>query len=471
MGEFKKKLNANPIVSGIKYALSSEYYPFVTAPIVLFCYYMGLDMLLIYYFAFSIMLMVLLLDDLSPLVTNFLFLNIIISKQNSPSTTAAASDYFFQTANVAQIIALISIDVIAIFFRIILSVKQKKFKLNFTFLSLAAFSFILLFNGVLAEGYTAMNLVYGIFMAFFFVGIYSVMQCGAKVDEKSFKNVCYGFVALSIDLLIELVIAYFTTEGLFVNGEINRYVLMFGWGVYNTMGMLFVISIPPILYLAHSHKYGFIFFAYSILVFIACFVCTSRQAMIGALIIYPVSLIVLCKGGKWRKTNICIAIAAVIICAVLYAVFKTKIKEFFEIVYSNFFMDGELNGSGRWKLWKSGIAQFKQTPIFGAGFYVDIPTLDVGTVGLSIIPLMFHNTFVQLLATCGIISLVAYVVHRVATVISFFKNVTYMRTFIALTIVALLIVNLFDNHLFYIFPTMIYSSVLALLINSERVKK
>jgi O-antigen ligase len=81
---------------------------------------------------------------------------------------------------------------------------------------------------------------------------------------------------------------------------------------------------------------------------------------------------------------------------------------------------------------------------------------------------MYHNTFVQLLATSGIIGLATYVVHRASTVVSFVKNINYQRIYLALCILSLLIVNLFDNHLFYLFPTLIYSSLVAILVNSER---
>ena len=80
---------------------------------------------------------------------------------------------------------------------------------------------------------------------------------------------------------------------------------------------------------------------------------------------------------------------------------------------------------------------------------------------------MYHNTVFQLLGSCGIIGLAAYVFHRVQTVISFFKNPTLERVYIAVTIITLLVLNLLDNHLFYMLPTLVYSTLLAAYIKAE----
>jgi O-antigen ligase len=468
MRELAKKINDNKIICGIKKVLSSNYFPFVTAPVSLICYYLGWDIVIIYYLFLTTLFIIMFLDDMTPIISNFLFMNILVSKKNSPSETVGGSAYYFQTAIVAQLIALISILVIAIVIRFIFNVRGKRLKLNFTFWGLVALSVAMLANGLFSEGYTAKDLMYGLFMTFFLLGIYSSLQAGTRVTEGTFEKISLYFVALSIPLVIELAVAYATYDNLFIDGEINRNALMFGWGVYNTLGMLLVISLPPILYLAHVHKFGYIFFTYSIVVFFAVFLSTSRQAMIGGTIIYPVSLIVYFTGGKNRRINLFITAGILIILGILFAVFKSKIIDFFKTVFENFFQDGELNGSGRWQLWKDGIAEFKKYPVLGNGFYVDIPSLNAGTVGLSIIPLMYHNTFVQLLATSGIIGLATYVVHRASTVVSFVKNINYQRIYLALCILSLLIVNLFDNHLFYLFPTLIYSSLVAILVNSER---
>ena len=83
-------------------------------------------------------------------------------------------------------------------------------------------------------------------------------------------------------------------------------------------------------------------------------------------------------------------------------------------------------------------------------------------------PDMYHNTIFELIAVGGLVALIPYVMHRVHTIISFIKNPTTDRFFIGLTLFALLIMSLLDNHIFYILPTLIYSFLTAVLIKSEK---
>ena len=81
---------------------------------------------------------------------------------------------------------------------------------------------------------------------------------------------------------------------------------------------------------------------------------------------------------------------------------------------------------------------------------------------------MCHNTVLQLLSSCGIVGLIAYLIHRTQTVISFFRKITLQRSFIALTILSILVICLFDNHIFNIFPTIIYGALTAIFDKSEK---
>lgn len=64
--------------------------------------------------------------------------------------------------------------------------------------------------------------------------------------------------------------------------------------------------------------------------------------------------------------------------------------------------------------------------------------------------------------------LVTYLFHRAQTAISLFKNITLERVYLALTGGILLFVSLFDNHMFYLFPTLLYVGLVGLLKASEK---
>ena len=99
-------------------------------------------------------------------------------------------------------------------------------------------------------------------------------------------------------------------------------------------------------------------------------------------------------------------------------------------------------------------------------FYRDLAE-DPGAVGVPLVPDMYHNTILELMAVGGLVATIPYVIHRVHTVISFIKNPNENRFYVALTLFALLILSLLDNHIFYILPTLFYTFLTAVLIKSE----
>ena len=463
------KFNFAAIVKVLKRALASKFFPFATAAVNLLCYYLGLDLVMIYYTAVVGVLILVLCDDLSPLISVFLFMNVMISKQHSPSYTTGGSQYYFQTAVLAQIIVLICAVVAGAVYRITKTFVKKKFKPTPTFYGLCALAAALILNGIFSENYKPLDIMYGAFMAFFFLGIFVLMKDNVKPGKELYERIAFAFIALSAVLLIELAVTYATTENLISDGNINRNLIMFGWGIYNTYGMLMTMCIPAALFLAARYKHGYLFTAYSIILLAAAVLCMSRQSMLASPVIFLICVIILLVKGKYRLQNLIICGVAIAVAAVLTGVFHTKVEKFLAGIFSNIKVGGELDGSSRASLWSTAFLNFLSAPVFGSGFYVDLPQA-LPMVGLDIIPPMYHNTFMQLLGACGIAGLLAYVVHRIQTVISFLKNITLERTYIAITILALLIISIVDNHMFYLFPTIVYSSLLSVLIKSEKAE-
>ncbi|MDE7083197.1 MAG: O-antigen ligase family protein [Clostridia bacterium] len=465
MGISFEKIKRCKVLDIIKKIISSKFLPFATAAVLLFCYYLGLDIVAMYYLGIVTILILLLLDDITPLVSHISFMTLVVSLKNTPSPSMGGSDYYASTAILAQIIIIVSLMVCSLIYRLVICCLKKKIKINPIFYGLCFLAFAFMLNGLFSEEYTVKDLLYGVVMAACFLVIYVAVKDNVKTDKNCFERIAFGFIALSALLIIELIVAYATTENLFVDGEINRGALIFGWGVYNTYGLLILMCIPATLYLAGKMKHGYLFTLYSLLILAATFLSCSRQAMIGALIIYPVSLVILLVKGKYRIPNLCITAAAVVAGIVLICIFREKFVTAFKTIFDNVVVNGELNGSGRWRIWKEAFKYFNSSPLFGSGFYVDY-NYD-GSAGVTFIPMMCHNTVLQLLASCGAVGLIAYLIHRVQTVISFCKNVTIERTFIALTILPILLLSLLDVHIFIIFPTVIYSCLLAVLIKSE----
>lgn len=472
-GQIAGKQKGN-MLNSIKEFFSSKYFPFMTAVISLLCYYLGLDIVFIYYVGIAGLIILLTSEDMSPMITLLLFMCVLVSYENSPSNLSGNSDYYFSPAILVQIFIVIGLLSLALFYRLIHTCVRKRFSLSPVFFGLCAFALMLLCNGLFSKNYNPKNLIYGLVMALCFLGIFTLLKDNILNNEDTFERIALSFFALSIVLIVELLVVYTAREG-WQTGSIDRKYLSFGWGMWNTMGMMLLICLPATFYLAGKYRYGFIFTLFSALLFIAVWMTTSRQAMLASLIIYPLCLVILIINGNNRIANLIIVICAIAAIAAVLIVFKDTIFSYIKNHLMNIVENGKLSGSGRVELWKGGIKYFESAPILGVGFYSDLYKDFLndfsGFSGMSFIPHMCHNTVIQLMASCGISGLLAYFIHRVQTVISLFKNLNYNRAFIGVTILTIIGLSLVDNHIFNIFPTIIYSSLVAVLIASEKKDK
>ena len=467
--ERDEKLNFRKVCDAVGGAISSFYFPFVTAAVTLACYYLSLDMVIIWYMALCGAFIVIFMKDTTPLITLFLFMNIMISMEHSPTLIGNdPDDYYFQTAVLAQIGVAIGLFGGAGIYRLIVSIRGGQFRCTPVFFGLCAFAVCIILNGLFSEGYTPMNAVYGFFMAFLFLGVFSMCSGSIVMGERTFEKIAWSFIALSVCLMIELAVAYATYDGLWLeSGGIDRSKLYFGWGMYNTIGMLFTISMPSAAYLAIKMKRGYLFTVYLVALEACVFISLSRQAMLCGSLVFIICavwiLIKVSKTNKWVDGAI-FGVAAIIAVIVLICN-SGMVDEVIGMLTANF-----LDGNGRLNLYEQALQVFFKYPVFGDGFYHDLDA-DPGFIGLPIMPDMYHNTLFELLAVGGLVALIPYVIHRSQTIISFIKNPTDDRFFIGLTIFALLILSLLDNHIFYILPTLVYSFMTAVLINSEKKAK
>ena len=132
----------------IRKALSSKYFPFVTAAVTLLSYYLGLDVVLFYYIAIAGILMLITLDDITPIISLFLFMSVSISLINTPSPTMGNSDYYHRPEIYIQIFIIVGLFIAAAVYRLIKTVLEKRFKLSPLFYGLCAFAAALFINGL-----------------------------------------------------------------------------------------------------------------------------------------------------------------------------------------------------------------------------------------------------------------------------------------------------------------------------------
>jgi O-antigen ligase len=86
-------------------------------------------------------------------------------------------------------------------------------------------------------------------------------------------------------------------------------------------------------------------------------------------------------------------------------------------------------------------------------------------------PSRWHNTIIQLLASCGVVGLLAYCYHRYQTIRLFVKKRTTVNVYIGIYIVTLLGMSLLDCHFFNVGPVLFYSIALAVMEYGKSMDK
>lgn len=466
IGEYLEKSKVTQI---LRRALSSYFFPLVTACVSVICYYLGCEILTIWYMCICGTAIMVCCKDVTPVICIFLFLNVLVSVKHCPSYMGAASDYFVRPAILGQEIVLVAFFVGSMIFRTVTGIINGRFRLTPLFFGMVALSVAFMLSGIFSTQYTPLNLMYGLALSVTLLGIFTFVCVNIQIGEKTFIRIAYYLVALFAAVALELFIAYCTYDGLIVEGEVIRSKLFFGWGTYNQMGMLLTLTLPAWFYLAGKHKYGIAFLMGALFNLAGCILCFSRQAMIMGIILFVACCVwlLICDKGKKRIINASVMAGVLLIAVIVIGVKYKAVAQFFASLL------GRLkNGSGRIQMWGDGLRNFLSKPLFGVGFYnPSAASGDVGYYGGGIafsIPVMCHNTIFEMLSACGLVGLIAYAVHRTQTVISFINNVTHERIFVALTLGALLLVCLLDNHIFYFLPTIIYAVLVALLSVTEK---
>lgn len=453
----------------LRRALSSYFFPLVTACVSVVCYYLGWDIVTIWYMCICGTAIMVCCKDVTPVICIFLFLNILVSVKHCPINMGAASDYFTRPAVLGQAIVAVAFFVGSMVFRLVTGIVSRRFRLSPFFFGMVALCVAFAFGGLFSTQYTPLNLMYGLALSVTILGIFTFVCGNIQIDGKTFVKLAYYLVALFAAVAFELLIAYCTYEGLIVNGQVIRSLLFFGWGTYNQMGMLLTVTMPAWFYLAGKSKYGIAYLMGALLNLVACYLCFARQAMVMGSVIFVACCVwlLVCDKGKKRIINASVMAGILIIAAIVLGVMHKEVAHFFSSLW-----DSLKTGNGRIALWKDGLRNFLSKPIFGVGFYKPSAAYgDVGYYGDSIsysIPRMCHNTIFEIVSACGLFGLITYVIHRTQTVISLINKVTHERVFVAMTMCALLLVSLLDNHIFYFLPTIIYAVLAALLSVTEK---
>lgn len=332
-----------------------------------------------------------------------------------------------------------------------------------------------LLGGAFSGYYAANTVLYGfvqiVSLFFFYLFFYYTVdwrKCGKEY-------IAVVFFAIGVGMLAEIAGMYFL-PGVIVDGELHREALFTGWGVYNNVGCIMAMCMPAPFYFAATKKYGWLYAVAGCVFFLGVVLTQSRGSILSAAaVLLACAVAAIIKAKKREKIGLGVVYGAFVLAvAIGLAVKRGDVG----ILFSSLFDKG-MDSSGRLNIYKKCWETFRSRPFFGVGFYKTPGGLlaDGGTLTYTeapagaFIPPRAHNTVLQLLASGGVVALIAYLYHRFETLWMYFRHPTAEKTFSFFCVVALLLTSLLDCNFFNIGPGILYGVLLVFAECTDPARK
>ena len=285
---------------------------------------------------------------------------------------------------------------------------------------------------------------------FYFYFVYTI-------DWKNFKKDYFAYLFFFFGLAISV-----ETIVLIIQ---NSEEITTGWGIRNDIGGTLAMTIAGAGYLAVKKKayINWLFVVGMLFILVACAFTESRGGFVATFVMTIVCSVLIMVFTNWvkRLTSSLIIVAFVVTFICLYIFKHEMMMERFGRILEIDIKNLDDFSSGRITIWKIGIEQWKENKAFGVGWLQT-------TFAEFKFPPRYHNTYIQLLASTGIVGIVAYTFHRFETIFVTFRRPNLEKVYALLCIIGLMIANLFDCHFFNIWLGFGYSFLVANLEWEER---
>lgn len=450
------KAREYPAVQTLLAFFDGEIFPVVYAVLTLLCSFLGFEIAFFALTAVIFWFVTLFGKDSKPVIAPLVLFIYAISQRHT-SQPPYSSDFLYGVPFLATSCTLAAITFALFLFRLIVypstdSVIKGKPVMRWGLLALAA---ALLLNGAFYSEYTFSDFLLGAAIAFSFVFFYVYFYHTLIWRDTTALSVARVLTLACAVIMLQLAEMYLF-DGVIVDGSIDKDKIILGWGMSNNVGGMLAMFLPAPFYLAYREKHGWLYYLLGLLVFLGVVLTCSRTSVLVGAIILLVILVLLAIRGKnvcaIRIIDVVLAVCAVVACVV----FRDKLAELFEHYIERGFDD-----TGRFEIWAHGWNNFLKAPLFGVGFYTPIAPDWSYNIENWLFPDMYHNTFVQMLASCGILGAVAYSFHVCQGLYLCFRKPTSERLFFFFVIAILSGMSLADNHIVHVFPALVYSMLLA----------
>lgn len=410
--------------------------------------------------------------DLAPIMPLFPLCYVVVSKENNPGMSDQGL-FYGESANCILILAGIVIITLLLRISVDKTIGWKNFvkKPRVLLPGVVALSLAYLLSGIGSSHYLEcikQNLVFS-FIQIVAIGLLYIVF-SATVKWNDFNSEYLAWIGLTTGLLVfaELFWIYFTQD-VMQEGVIVRANIWNGWGVYNNIGAMIAMAIPFAFYFACEKRNSGIYLLLAILLMIGVIFSCSRGSIVFATVSFFISFFYTFIKAKSKKQFRMVSVVSGTVFVLVGVVHSDRLQEIFMSVPDIFnIVDGEMffNDSDRIEIYVEGLKAFLKNPIFGQSFYsIDYKLPDFSELETfsSFFPARWHNTIIQLLASCGIVGLLAYLFHRYQTIQLIIKKHTTINIYIGIYIFTLISLSMVDCHFFNVGPTLFYSMALAVM--------
>jgi len=398
---------------------------------------------------FVSIVMLLILDDITPLIANIFFAPLMIY-------TDKVDEFLFMWPT------FIPLGIAILFF--IIKNGRHKFHFGKMCLPQLAISFALLIGGlgvVSIEDYQRalpMGLVLGIGVLAFYLLVNHFITRDPKRD--------YGLVISKIVFYVGLFICVQELSRIIETDlpltQFNNIDLNLGWAVRTNIGMFLGISGIFGLYLGIRYRWSLHYLLLTALQYACLFMSYSRGGILFGfigLIVGIIFMFVLSKDRVLTLTYFLIVIGLVFIVCM-------SLKEEILLIIKGL-LDRGFDTSNRAELYREAVGIFKEYSFLGAGLGYNGPYYNINDMGFY----WFHSTFFQIIACMGLVGIMCYSIFYVCKCKILFDNIKNpFNMFVLAAMIEFEGYSMIDTGTFVPFPFVMLMTVIFLVVERNTNK-
>ena len=464
---FKPKLKENKIVQAINRYLYSPWHVGVVVCLMLLSNLFSLEFPVMWCYLLLAGATVLFADDAYPIVPLFCTGYMLFSAGNNPTGDYETND-FNNPVNVAQMIAIGVLAGILIVSRLVFElvvVRRNNKKMPQLTAGFVALGIAYALSGIFSHYDYFRSVVFGLVQIVSLCATYYFFFYTIDWSKRKVSDGAWIFTLIGIGMAVEVLGMYLKPHILqkIADGTFTRSDLKSGWGVYNNVGGMMAMLMPAPFYFAATKKRGWIYVLLASVLMMAVVLSQSRGAILaGAAVFVACTVFTFVYSKKVNHKKFALTFASIYAAVILIFVVLYFNDDYNSILSS--MLERGLDDSGRFEIYRIGLTQFTEAPFFGNGFYSSEGLVfQHGQENIPegyFLPPRYHNTVVQLLASCGAVGLIAYGYHRLQTIKLFLKKPSAHKTFLGMGLLALVLAGMVDCHMFNMGPGLTYGVML-----------